>query len=64
MDGTNIFTQEFGEELKSQPSCIIGVCGEGPRSRSYGRTTALRLIVHPCDEDDQFFSFFQVMEHR
>jgi hypothetical protein len=28
----------------------------------------LRLIVQPCDEDeeknDQFFSFFQVMEHR
>jgi hypothetical protein len=34
----------------------------GPRSRCYGRTAALRLIVQPCDEDeekgDQFFSFF------
>jgi hypothetical protein len=33
---------------------------EGPRSRSYGRTTALRLIVQPCDneqKDDQFFFF-------
>jgi hypothetical protein len=34
---------------------------EGPRSRSYGRTTALRLLVQPCDEDeqkdDQFFHF-------
>jgi hypothetical protein len=39
-------------------------CGEGPRSRSYGRTAALRLIVQPCNEDDQFFHFFQVMEHR
>jgi hypothetical protein len=39
-------------------------CGEGPRSRCYGRTAALRLIVQPCDEDDQFFSFFHVMEHR
>jgi hypothetical protein len=43
-------------------------CGEGPRSRSYGLTAALRLIVQPCDEDeekdDQFFLFFQVMEHR
>jgi hypothetical protein len=44
-------------------------CGvEGPRSRSYGRTAALRPIVQPCDEDeekdDQFFSFFQAMEHR
>ena len=27
-------------------------CGEGHRSRSYGRTAALRLIVQPCDEDD------------
>jgi hypothetical protein len=26
--------------------------GEGPRSRCYGRTAALRLIVQPCDEDD------------
>jgi hypothetical protein len=25
---------------------------EGPRSGCYGRTTALRLIVQPCDEDD------------
>jgi hypothetical protein len=27
-------------------------CGEGPHSRCYGRTVALRLIVHPSDEDD------------
>jgi hypothetical protein len=26
--------------------------GKGPRSRFYGRTAALRLIVQPCDEDD------------
>jgi hypothetical protein len=36
--------------------------GEGPRSRSYGRTAALSLIVQPCDEDeekdDQFFFYF------
>jgi hypothetical protein len=25
-------------------------CGEGPRSRRYGRTAALRLIVQLCDE--------------
>ena len=35
--------------------------GEGPRSRSYGRTAALRLIVQSCDEDegkdDVFFYF-------
>jgi hypothetical protein len=27
-------------------------CSEGPRSRRYGRTAALRLLVQPCDEDD------------
>jgi hypothetical protein len=27
-------------------------CGGGPRSKCYGRTAALRLIVHPCDEDE------------
>jgi hypothetical protein len=26
--------------------------GEGSRSRRYGRTAALRLLVQPCDEDD------------
>ena len=40
---------------------------EGPRSRCYGRTAALRLIVQPCDEveekADQFF-IFRLMEHR
>jgi hypothetical protein len=26
---------------------------EGPRSRSYRRTAALRLIVQPCNEDEE-----------
>jgi hypothetical protein len=48
---------------------FLFVCGEGPRSRSYGRTAALRLIMQPYDEDEEkdeqfFFSFFQVTEHR
>jgi hypothetical protein len=48
---------------------IIIVCGEGPRSRSYGRTAALRLIVQPVVKMKRrkirfFFSFFQVMKHR
>jgi hypothetical protein len=34
---------------------------EGPRSRRYGRTATLWLIVQPCGEDeekdDQFFHF-------
>jgi hypothetical protein len=45
----------------------IFLCGEGPRSRIYGSIAALRLIVQPCDEyeeKDNFFLFFQVMEHR
>jgi hypothetical protein len=36
-------------------------CGEGLRSRCYGRTAALTLFVQPCDEDeekdDQFLFF-------
>jgi hypothetical protein len=36
--------------------------GEGPRSRRYGRTAAMRLIVQPYDEDegddDYYFLFF------
>jgi hypothetical protein len=27
--------------------------GEGPRSKCYGRTAALRLIVQPCDEYEE-----------
>jgi hypothetical protein len=41
--------------------------GEGPRSRSYGRTTALRLFVQPYDEDKDkqfFYQVLQVMEHQ
>jgi hypothetical protein len=38
-------------------------CGEGPRSRHYGRTAGLRLIVQSCDEDDLLLPYFQVMEH-
>jgi hypothetical protein len=39
---------------------IFFFCGEGPRSRSYGRTAALRLIVQPYDEDedDDYFCPF------
>ena len=42
------------------------LCGEGPRSRCYGRSAALRHIVQPYDEDESLsiFSFLQVMEHR
>jgi hypothetical protein len=46
-------------DLLSSGILFFFFCGEGPRSRSYGRTADLRLIVQPCDEDeekdDQFF---------
>jgi hypothetical protein len=32
--------------------------GEGPRSRRYGRTAALRLLVQPYDEDDDDDYYF------
>jgi hypothetical protein len=32
--------------------------GEGPRSRRYGRTAALRLLVQPCDEDEDDDYYF------
>jgi hypothetical protein len=35
---------------------LISFRGEGTRSRRYGRTAALRLLVQPCDEGDYFFS--------
>jgi hypothetical protein len=31
---------------------------EGPRSRCYGRTAALKLIVQPYEEDDEVFLLF------
>jgi hypothetical protein len=34
------------------------LCGEGPRSSSYGRTAVLRLLVQPCDEDKRWLVFF------
>jgi hypothetical protein len=36
--------------------------GEGPRSTSYGRTTALRLFVQPYDEDEQFFKVLHLVQ--
>jgi hypothetical protein len=44
----------FREKLR------VGQLDEGPRSRRYGHTAALRLIVQPCDEDEDdcyFLSF-------
>ena len=59
-EGGTIFLHNAVKKLPGD----IFFCGEGPRSRCYGRTAVLRLIVQPCDEDDSFSLFFQVMEHR
>jgi hypothetical protein len=37
--------------------CVFFFSGEGPRSRRYGRTAALRLIVQPYDEDEDDYYF-------
>jgi hypothetical protein len=34
---------------------FIFLSGEGPRSRRYGRTAALRLLAQPSDEYDYYF---------
>jgi hypothetical protein len=47
------------ERLKNKFQQIkIFFCEEGPRSRCYDRTAALRLIVQPCDEEKDDQSFF------
>jgi hypothetical protein len=38
--------------------CLFVFFCEGPRSRCYGPTAALRLIVQPYDEGDYFFPVF------
>jgi hypothetical protein len=42
--------------LCCQPSTVdtFFFCGKGPTSRCYGCTTALRLLVQPCDEDERW----------
>jgi hypothetical protein len=53
-------------QLITMLSYFFFFSSEWPRSRRYGRTAALRLIVQPCDEDydHYFFILFLVMEHR
>jgi hypothetical protein len=38
-------------------SCVF-FSGEGPRSRRYGHTAAMKLIAQPYDEDDDYFCPF------
>jgi hypothetical protein len=46
------------EFVLTRISYVVFFSVEGPRSRCYGRTAALRLIVQPCDEDNYFFRFY------
>jgi hypothetical protein len=56
--------ERIGYDL-GEPSGTFS-CGEGPRSRSYGSTAVLRLIVQPMMKmkGKMISFFFQVMEHR
>jgi hypothetical protein len=36
---------------------MVFFSGEGPRSRRYGRTAAMRLLVQPYDEDEDDYYF-------
>jgi hypothetical protein len=53
---------DFVNDVQCSDEDIAFFFLEGPRSRSYGRTAALRLIVQLCGEDehkdDHFFLFF------
>jgi hypothetical protein len=61
MIGPYIECKEFWGSTKTSTALTSLFFKEGPRSRSYGRTAALRLIVQPCAEDevkdDGFFYF-------
>jgi hypothetical protein len=41
-----------------QPVPLHFFSGEGPRSRCYGHTAALKLFVQPSDEDDDDDYYF------
>jgi hypothetical protein len=43
--------EEVEEEETNVAFHFFFLVSEGLRSRCYGRTAALRLIVQPCDED-------------
>jgi hypothetical protein len=47
-----------GTVYEMLPSLFLGGEGQEPRSRRYGRTVALRLLVQPYDEEDDLFFLF------
>ena len=51
-NGSGVITLFFNLCKDDLLAAEVFFCGEGPRSRCYGRTAVLRLIVQPCDEDD------------
>jgi hypothetical protein len=42
-------------KIFTTPDRGVFFSGEGPHSRHYGRTAAMRLIVQPYDEDGYYF---------
>jgi hypothetical protein len=51
------------KHLKEKPHHKIpyhefSFCGEGPRSRRYGRNATLRLIVQPYDEAYYYYYYY------
>jgi hypothetical protein len=48
----------FYSRFDSWQGKVVFLCGEGSRSRRYGRTATLSLIVPPCDEDDDQLYIF------
>jgi hypothetical protein len=53
--GIRVGVRENSGDEGNQFPFIFFLRGEDPRSRCYGRTAALWLLVQPCDEDEQFF---------
>jgi hypothetical protein len=55
---TLLYTRDLVLSVKLILKHPFYFCGKRPRSRCYGRTAALRLIVQSCVGDDQFFLHF------
>jgi hypothetical protein len=48
----------YKQNIPTNAPFFIFFSGEGPHSRRYGRTAALRLLVQPSDEDDDDDYYF------
>jgi hypothetical protein len=46
------------ERHRKTPCRDLSLCGAGPRSRRYGSTANLRLLVQPYDDDDDDYYYY------